>query len=95
MFQNTPYLSLEVGDCFFIVHIENLTGQYLVPMFYHGVILLIIVSNLQHAIRKILAATEELLVTAKTTVEGMPAGIDYFGIGQDQMCETDQGEIIR
>ena len=52
--QNTPHLRLQVRDGLFIVHVENLAGHHVVPVIDHGIVLLVIVRQVEHVIGEIL-----------------------------------------
>jgi hypothetical protein len=46
-------------------------------------------------IGKSLTVGKQLLETGKTTSHRMPSGIDYPGVGQNQVNQADMSEIVR
>ena len=57
-------------------------------------VLLVVMGEVQHVIREILAMSEQLFVSAKATVKRVAAGIDDLRIGKYEMCEAHEREVV-
>ena len=94
MLQDAPHLAFQVGYNFLVVHIQDLTRQHFMPVFHHGVVLFVVMGQVQHVVGEILTRAEQLFVTAKAAIERMPAGIDDLGVRQNQVQQAHVNEII-
>ena len=82
--QYATNLGFQVPDHIFILHIQYSTRHYFVPVVHKSLILKVILAKLSEIIGKGLALGKQLLVAAKTTVQGVTAGVDDLGVGQSE-----------
>ncbi len=94
MIKNSPYLALEISNRIFIMHVQNFARQHLVPVLHYLVIVSIVVREFLNVVSECLAASEELFIATKTTVQRMSARIDDCCVRQYQVQQSDQWEII-
>ena len=87
-------LPAEVRDNIFILHAQNFTGPYFVPMIREFDVVAIISAHILEVVTELLTFREQLLETTETTGHWMPAGVNNFGVGQNQVNKAKMPEIV-
>ena len=95
MFKDASDLSLEVSDRFLIMNIEDFTRHRGMPVPHHRIILLVVMSEIQHVVGEVLATSEQLLISTKAIVERVASGIDDGRIRQNEVGKTHHRKVIR
>ncbi len=89
MREDPAHLRLEIGDRLLVVDVQHLARQHAMPVLHRLVVLAVVVGELRHVVREMLALAEQLLVGAQAAVERMAPGIDHLRIRQDQVDQAD------
>ena len=64
-------------------------------MVHQTLILEKVLTDIGQVVRETLTTGKQLPIAAQTGFEGMAAGIDDLGIGQDQMHKSQVREVVR
>ena len=93
--EDSPDMTLEIGNEVFVLNSEYLTRNGLVPVCHELHVHPIVTSDVLKTVGKLLSRGKQLLEVAETTRHGLSARIDDLGVRQDQVNESKMPKVVR
>src|SRR5579863_3932580 len=93
--EDAPHVRLEILHHMLVLDCQYPSGKHRIPMIHELDIHPVIAADVLDAVRELLAGREKLFVIAEAAGEGVSAGIDDSGVGQDEMNQPKIAKIVR